>query len=651
MGDVVTRPGGKSPDVYDKTLRGHYGEFTSDASFSLSFIQTAVRIEDIGILQTATEAFSSSSLDFEELIQRDIDQKRVKDIVDKYLKMGKDRVLFFPPLLVSLVAVESNQLIPYYETVTHNKDNEDIYTTWGNDRFQLIIPTSQDATGYNYSTDGVVHYSNPYWSVLRVNTNKIALVVIDGQHRLSALKYLWNSNDPNNKKVVKNISIPICVLFPPDAITGNAKHETVNRDLRELFVRINSTAKQVSGHFITLLDDKSLSSLAIRAFCEKCKNTKIGDGYTNLNLIEWNQRETKLSSQINRRYAISTIQIIADTLKEYAFDPGTGGLTSVILNLPEYKQDFDCNDCVPIDQIAESNFASSQIDLLENIIDQKITPSLQHLFFSAKPYATCIKSFTKAAADLDSNIGKDIEGAVYFKEKVLQQYRDVNDFDPREAKTAQDSFIKSYDNAVDIADRVYLLNVFQQGYLRVWLQFSSQLSVYEIDPVAIARILVSALDPVCFNSETNLFDSERMFLQKLLYNGTRIIVTKKSKLNWMRLIMATLLNPESIKVLRTKLHEELGSDTNAVVAKIEESARSELCNFVDDLRDAYYNDYHKNWSDKDFSAQTIKDLEVLSERMKDSDPDARMEFEEKIKQFTEMRLEEAKSKLYSALRI
>ena len=651
MSSVVTKPGGQSPDVYKETLRGHYGEFTSDTSFPLSYIQTVVRMEDIDLLKTATEAFSTSSLDFEELIQRDIDQVRVKSIVDDYLKLGKDRVLFFPPLLVSLVAVDSNQLIPDYESIEHEVHGEDIYTTWGGDRFQIIMPTSKDATGYKYKTDKGELNSNPYWSVLRINTNKIALVVIDGQHRLSALKYLWNNADSKNKKIVEKINIPISIIFSPDAISGNENHETVNRDLRELFVRINSTAKQVSGHFITLLNDNSLSSLVIRSLCEKSKNESVGNEYTLLNMIEWNQRETKVASQLNRKYSITTIKILADTLNDYAFDEKTGGLTSTLLNLSEYKSELEENNGILIDEISESNFSTSQVDLLQEIISEKITSAIYLLLFNSRPYLLCVENFKKAGANLDGSISKDVEGTDYFKQKVLLQYRDWNEFDPVEARTAQTNFISTYASNSNEIDGVYFLNVFQQGYLRVWLKLSNMLSTEGVSPEKVAEIIVDACESVCFSNSVNLFNSERIYLQKLLFNGARVIVSKKSKDNWVRLIFASMLNKDSNKRIVKTLKDEVGDKANEIAEKINELCSDALKKYLENLKASYVNDYTKNWSDKDFPAQTMKELEMLSEKIKQEDKEAKELFDSKMIQYAEKRLEEATSKLHSALKI
>ena len=95
MNEDDIRPESGTEEIDWKTIRGFYGNFQSDTSYPLSFVQTSIPVSDIEILKTATEAFSVAEMNFDELIQRDIDQERVQAIVDNYLKNGKDRPLFF----------------------------------------------------------------------------------------------------------------------------------------------------------------------------------------------------------------------------------------------------------------------------------------------------------------------------------------------------------------------------------------------------------------------------------------------------------------------------------------------------------------------------------------------------------------------------
>jgi len=647
---ATTRPSNQNISVFDKQIRGFYGEFKSDKSYPLAFVQSVLPIEDIRMLKTTSEAFSTKSLDFEELIQRDIDHKRVREIADLYLKKGEERVLFFPPLLVSLIAIDDEQIIPTFESVKHEKDSsvKEVKSTWGGDRFQLLLPYDDEPTGFSYSFDSDDVNSNPYWSILKINSKRLALVVIDGQHRLSALKYLLDNADPDNRNTVRDISVPICVVFSAQAIKESTNSETINRDLRELFVRINTTSREVSGHFTILLSDKKLSSIAIRSFCDKSKVTNI-DGLSFLNLIEWNQRESKISSKINRKYSVTTIQVISDTLSTYIFEEKKGGKTRSILNLDAHKESLEKNGDL-ISSISESNFTPAQIDTLRDIISDKLSGALVLLFFNPRPYKEVQESFKKSVGILNDDISKGINGAKYFKESILGKFRDSNIIDSEEAKVSEKRFIDNI--IVNSNDKPYFSNTFQQGLIRVWAELSVKLSKYGLTPNDVANALIEPLNLVCFNKEYNLFDPERMYSQKIIYNGQRYIVTDRAKSNWYRLIFMSFINDRSRDLLVTNLRGmDISSDQSDFDQIILEISKGMMDSYFEDFYTVVFKDYEKNWREKEFSAQIMENLESINDKMKEGDTKSVKEFKEKITSFTDDKCEEAKAKFTSLLMV
>ena len=74
-----------SSDPFEKNIRGTYGRFATNESYQLNYVLSAIPISHVDHLVTATEAFDISKIDFEQLIQRDIDYERVEDIVKNYL--------------------------------------------------------------------------------------------------------------------------------------------------------------------------------------------------------------------------------------------------------------------------------------------------------------------------------------------------------------------------------------------------------------------------------------------------------------------------------------------------------------------------------------------------------------------------------------
>ena len=619
-------------DPFDNTLRGFYGEFKSDLSFPLSYIQSSIPIKKVGLLKTTTEVVDASNLDFEVLMQRDIDQERVETIVESYLEKGKNRVLFFPPLLVSLVALDDNNIIQQFESMTVDKSNVNseggvLKVTWGEDRFQLVQTVKKNSTGYKYQVNGEEFNSTPYWSVLKCNSNKIALVVIDGQHRLSALKTLYENAD--KREVVQDISIPICVIFPPDATIANSVGESLTKDLRELFVTINTTAKQVSGHFITLLDDKGLSSHAMRTFCEEAKSKSIVGSTNFLNLVEWNQRQSKMASKVNRSYSITTISILADTLKNFAFDPKIGH-TSTLLNLSSVV-DFEGNDNELIENIAEETFSVGQIKKLEKQINKHISTPLMTLMSKPSPYKLKIDAVTKAVEILNEEIQNSLKGRKTFKEKVLGLYRETNKYDGSEIHDAENAFVGNIKKHLNPADDIFFKNVFQQGFVRVWIKFSVVLSRYGYTSSNVAEAMVKALDLLCFKQNSHFFDEDKSYIRKMLINGTRILVNDKSKENWFHLILSTLHNQASYKAFLTELKSILPTiDHEKVEEKVKETILESYQAYQDYIQDIIRKDFQKNWRDRALTESEILKFEELNENSKQGNQGAKKELDKLI---------------------
>ena len=71
-----------------------------------------------------------------------------------------------------------------------------------------------------------------------------------------------------------------------------------------------------------------------------------------------------MASKVNRSYSITTISILADTLKNFAFDPKDGH-TNTLLNLSSIKEELEENDNELIENIAEETFSAGQIKKLE----------------------------------------------------------------------------------------------------------------------------------------------------------------------------------------------------------------------------------------------------------------------------------------------
>lgn len=118
---------------YDFKRSGAFGIFKSNGSTPVEYLMTSFSIDDIPNLSFARDV--SSSLNFDYLIQRDIDQERALSDISRYISANdtsrQKEIVFLPPILVSIVETDThNNLIEYYPDSIFKSDDDghgDVY--------------------------------------------------------------------------------------------------------------------------------------------------------------------------------------------------------------------------------------------------------------------------------------------------------------------------------------------------------------------------------------------------------------------------------------------------------------------------------------------------------------------------------------------
>lgn len=221
------------------------------------------------------EIFNIEELTFDELLQRDLDDSRVAHDLIPYLLGEKGAFArFFPPILAVLVPKKSeNPGISSYYPSPHNQTETSI--SFGN-LFDFV----------KAEMDGQI---SPLGSI-QYNPQKSAFIIVDGQHRAMALLALhrqinesWAGNRyaafynhlSLSEDQVKNIELPICIVFFPDLHEDNEIYKQQGIDLktvcREIFLVVNKTAKRVSQSRELLLDDEDFAAKMMRETLSKLK--------------------------------------------------------------------------------------------------------------------------------------------------------------------------------------------------------------------------------------------------------------------------------------------------------------------------------------------------------------------------------------------
>ncbi|NMF67552.1 hypothetical protein DP115_34470, partial [Brasilonema octagenarum UFV-OR1] len=163
------------------------------------------------------------------------------------------------------------------------------------------------------------------WVNLKLYKN-VARIVIDGQHRLLALKRYWNvhtGKEPlspqeikENFSCSKTFDIPVVYLvFGDFGRVGHADlSETVRDEIikatRNIFTVINKTAKSIDKQTQLLLDDSKISALIPRKLLE--------EGVLEDRFVRWSSKSRNLTQSDPYLTTLDLVsQCTIELLKDY----------------------------------------------------------------------------------------------------------------------------------------------------------------------------------------------------------------------------------------------------------------------------------------------------------------------------------------------
>ncbi|RZM78647.1 DNA sulfur modification protein DndB [Leptolyngbya iicbica] len=268
-------------------------------------------------LAPVREIFGSESLDFDEIMQRDIDDARVSSELIPYLldEKSADLIKFFPPIVVVVLPLVENEEKPakFYPKVHEIKKEDDAGK--GNFILRSGFPGKEVFQFEQRIKSGDI--LNHDLARLRINTYKTSLVIIDGQHRAMALLALyrnlkegqwsserrlpfkdyyseWTKNYIQGFQL-KEIKLPVILCTFPSLDETYEGDCDLRKASRLIFLTLNKTARKVSDSRNKLLDDSDL----IASFMRRClSQIKQKDSRSNYSLrifnVELDQFDDKL---------------------------------------------------------------------------------------------------------------------------------------------------------------------------------------------------------------------------------------------------------------------------------------------------------------------------------------------------------------------
>ena len=390
------------PEMTD-SIRGAFGLFTSVGPRQISFINTRFATNRLGLLKTARQVIPREQMTIRELMQRDIDDERVRTEIVTYLNPpeGIDSPRFFPPIVVAVLVRDQTtpgRFVERYPTPITDPDGrfprpkseeEGVFyeEKYYGDAFGVRIPLAK--ANDDLSEKALFHGADFRW-----NRDRVHLVAIDGQHRLLALQALLGHLDeedlvrgyeeialaPHELEKLGLAHVPVCLVFAPMIHDGNAElndNDALLPVFKQLFVDINKNAKIVSESRNILLNERDaiavftrniIDSFIVESKLPKTKPVSVGD--LPLYTFEFESPEKK-EWQINDLRAVCSVGIlnslIRDTLLRESDDTDSFRTALEIEDGdPELDPELTKRVGVPLYQITHEVFSHWQRAVLED---------------------------------------------------------------------------------------------------------------------------------------------------------------------------------------------------------------------------------------------------------------------------------------------
>lgn len=591
-------------DIYALKKTGSFGRFSTIQSFPIEFFLTSLKASELHNLTFARDIKPGKKIDFDQLLQRDLDLGRVETEIKPYITNAdsKSRTIFFPPLLVAAIPVSKNTMEEFYskQQIQHTTigGRNGYVRTWdGLFKLTLIEDGNYSIVPSMENTEETISIARePSQIEIKISNSierGIKLIVIDGQHRLKALQEVY---DEDGGEFLKEMAVPLCILFSPNStkeVAEKLEHEgltipRVPEIFRQLFVDVNKNAEQVGGHFNILLSEGNMSSLACRLFCSHVLNKK---GIEGLAQIEWNQKKKKLSTEINRAYYITSIGVIEKALSEtFGKNKSVNEYLIDFDDIKEKVQPVENDDHLEFPRVSWDKFSLSQKKYIVQQIQKNIVPLLERLFFESALYKPASNCFENEISKLKNKSEQDGHGGIAYRPvlETILEYIPIPETDRyREARHNLRVFeeeIKDCKNKQCFS----LLNhaIFQRAVILTWseiIKIGRRVSV----PKEFANEYFFALIDEFANYPNDIIDFRKGYCQSFIFNGTRVNPTNEVRNGISYLMLALLSN----KATRDRLALSINDRPNE---KLLDAFKEEIRNVAYASLNKYMAYYTKN---------------------------------------------------------
>ena len=324
---------------WEVKVEGTYGEFNTPAG-QIAYLLTKAKLgldttkesRLTKYLAPVREVLSVDKMDFNQLLQRDLDDYRVAtSLLDYLLKEQHGGPAFYTPILAALLPFEGVKPVDYYPSIVEGKGFKDTDgICWQQEKYGRafrILKFATDETGEQLQPIKLGR--------LEFNEALNKLVVIDGQHRAMALLAIRRTiaNEWDNSKgakyksfyekrvnellpgsdlgILNSIEFPVCICWFPGMTIDSHPQRNPHAAARKLFVDVNKNARTPSKSRLILLSDNELIPILIRSLLNKIR---LQDSPLPLHVIEYDYPKSKGESYPVRPLALVNIVIIENSL-------------------------------------------------------------------------------------------------------------------------------------------------------------------------------------------------------------------------------------------------------------------------------------------------------------------------------------------------
>jgi len=384
---------------------GFYGRFGSGGNVDVSYIQSVMNFEFLNNITLIEDIKGSDKWDVRDLFQRNVDRNRVVDDIVPFLK-EPNSIKFFAPLALVLLPMTGSEVNSDLIEII-DEDVED-------DETPYLKHSLGDSAAFFEFQDA------PSYSKVKWNPDKVKLVAVDGQHRISALKMLLD--DEKQDPIVQNMNIPILIIgFSKSKNIIDGQHVPRLLDVvRQTFVYINNKSQKISESRAILLDNEDINSLAVQEVIQKAHSNdnndddNVANDSSSIPLVMFDWRgEEKRGTPVSGPASLFSVRDVKDWFTEYLLGDITEKNSDKVIRekiIPRLSLDsalarLDSEDLKGLNH-QNSEIARKQVKKI-------LIPSLIFVLENIKPYKDYIKKIRELQDKTNVDMGR--EGRLAYK--------------------------------------------------------------------------------------------------------------------------------------------------------------------------------------------------------------------------------------------